>query len=134
MKYSDTENQSLLDREMFAKILLAVFIGVSVSSLIQGSTLKCYTCNSEDDPGCFENPERQRIEDCGLVIADLSSTRFRCMTIKGIDGNDKFAMRRCSTNDECKFHLRSDNSYEWGTKIYPDATCEECASDLCNKN
>ncbi|XP_055695830.1 uncharacterized protein LOC129797372 [Lutzomyia longipalpis] len=134
MKNADAENQSLLRGKMLAKLILAALIGISVSSLSHGSTLKCYTCNSDDDAGCFENPENQRIEECGHVIADLSSTRFRCMTIKGVNGNEKIAVRRCAVNDECNFQLRSDKSFEWGPKIFPDASCDECNSDLCNKN
>ncbi|GAB0097481.1 integral component of membrane [Sergentomyia squamirostris] len=143
MKTANSENQSSpqFSRKMLAKILLTIAIGVSVSSMIEGndegnniSTLKCYTCNSDDDPGCFDKPEQQRVQDCGLIIADLSSFKFRCMTIKGHLGNEKFAMRRCSTDNECNFQLRSDKSFEWGTKIFPDASCDECQGDLCNKN
>ncbi|XP_059619644.1 uncharacterized protein LOC132263727 [Phlebotomus argentipes] len=136
MKNSDIENKSLLQPTMLTKLIVTVFIGVSVSILTQGqgniSTLKCYTCNSEDDPGCFESVAGQRIMDCGLVIADLSSFDFRCMTIKGVKGNEKIAVRRCSTRNECNFQLRPDKSFEWGAAIFPDATCDECVGDFCN--
>lgn len=96
------------------------------------ATLSCYTCNTEDDATCVDAPEKTK--DCAHVIADLSSTRFRCMTIHAKDSDNKeILLRRCAVSGECKFQINEKSEFEWGAKKYTNAKCEECADELCNK-
>lgn len=92
--------------------------------------LECYNCNSEDDSTCLTNPSDKH--NCGDFIMDLSSTRFRCMTVKAKQGDKSYVLRRCTTSNDCKYQVK-EGKLAW-REDYNDATCEECQNDLCNKD
>uniref|UniRef100_A0A7G3ALW7 Uncharacterized protein n=1 Tax=Lutzomyia longipalpis TaxID=7200 RepID=A0A7G3ALW7_LUTLO len=92
----------------------------------------CYTCDSDDDPGCFSQPEDQRAFLCRIM--NVGSESFRCITITATKGDKTVALRRCGIENECELVLDSNNALDWGGEIFPDAQCSICASDYCNND
>lgn len=114
------------------KLIKSVNVSMLINSLIlPGETLNCYNCNSKDDPNCLDKPTETM--DCGRFIADLSSDRFRCMTVHAGSGSDRFVLRRCSVNNECQYQVEN-KKFGWSDRQFTDANCSECQSRLCNKD
>lgn len=59
---------------------------------------------------------------------------YRCGTVKGINGDEKIAIRECVQEDVCEYELTDDQTFIFGGKTYQNATCELCADTLCNKD
>ncbi|XP_055716753.1 uncharacterized protein LOC129810355 [Phlebotomus papatasi] len=113
---------------MTEKVLIYVFLLATV--LVATNGLTCYTCDSDEDPGCLDNPEDQRAFLCRIM--NVGEESFRCMTITAIKGEQRIAVRRCAMDGECQVQLAVDNSFDWGGEIFPDAQCSVCATDYCN--
>ncbi|GAB0097482.1 hypothetical protein DMENIID0001_131200 [Sergentomyia squamirostris] len=94
------------------------------------SGLTCYTCDSDEDPGCFDNPEEQRAFLCRIM--NVGSESFRCLTVKATNGDKVLAFRRCAIEGECEVQLGPNNSLDWGGEIFTNAHCSICSEDFCN--
>uniref|UniRef100_A0A1B0D068 Uncharacterized protein n=1 Tax=Phlebotomus papatasi TaxID=29031 RepID=A0A1B0D068_PHLPP len=100
----------------------------------RGEHLKYYKCDSTEDSSCLNNPESLEIENCEISLSTTSPKDYRCGTVKGVNEDEKIAIRECVQEDACKYELSDDKTFILGGILYQNSTCEVCTDTLCNKD